>query len=235
MYTRSILARLGLGVAFAGLALINGLAAAGPLDKLQGDSQWSGQYFYPDSDKPRAPVAFTLTLRVSADGSFSGRTEEPNTFGKQPAPRLYATVRGAINGSGVQFTKTYDGTGGVSHSVAYSGNVSSDGSSMSGSWRIKDYSGAFNLRLVQHTGGAARGSCITPGQMRTTDSFVYWNFRSSCDTDRLVSVCARYANGNNNILAVNVPARQSADINLGHTSLGQAKLSWKEGGGIPCP
>lgn len=229
MYIRLTFARLALGVVLAGFASLTGTAAAA---SLEGDSQWSGQYSYPSSDKPRAPVPFTLTLRVSADGSLSGRTEEPNTFGDKSASKLYGTVRGNISGSGLQFTKTYDGTGGVSHSVVYNGNLSSDGSNVSGSWRIKDFSGAFNLRLVQHSGRAGN-SCITPGQLRTTDGFVYWNFRNSCDKNLLVSVCARYGHGSN-ILAVNVPARQSADINLGGTSLGQANLSWKEGGGIPC-
>ncbi|MCR4301680.1 MAG: hypothetical protein NUV51_08715 [Sulfuricaulis sp.] len=105
---------------------------------------------------------------------------------------------------------------------------------MNGNWRIKS-SGPFSASLTRTPARKPVG-CITPnGQLRTTDNFVYWNFRNGCDKDLLVSVCAQYANGNNNILAVTVPAKQSADINLGHTSMKTAKLTWKEGGGIPCP
>jgi hypothetical protein len=82
---------------------------------------------------------------------------------------------------------------------------------------------------------ASGGSCLSPGSIRTTDGFVYWNFRNSCDKEVLVSVCAQYANGNNNILATNVSAHDSADINLGSSSQPTAKLTWKEGGGIRCP
>ena len=234
MYIRIIFARLALGVTLAGLTLLIGPAAADPLDKLQGDSQWNGRYFYPESDEPRAPVSYSLTPSVSASGLLSGSTKKPNTFGNKSASRLYATVRGSIDGPNVQFTKTSDGTGGVSHSAAYRSKVSNDESTMWRRLRLDDYGGAFNLRLVQYTGKASN-SCITPGQLRTTNSFVYWNFHNRCDKGLFVHVCARYANGNNNILGVNVPARQSADISLGHASLGQAKLSWKEGGGISCP
>lgn len=77
--------------------------------------------------------------------------------------------------------------------------------------------------------------CLSAGSMRTTDGQVYWNFRNSCDKELLVTVCAEYANGNNNIRSTNVPARQSADIYIGDSATPHAKLTWKEGGGIPCP
>lgn len=204
-------------------------ANAAPADLIVGDSQWSGSYRYGNNQS----VNFSLRLSVSSNGSLSGRTQEPNTFGNKSAASLFANVQGSVQGSGIRFTKTYDGTGGVNHSVSYSGTLGSDGKSMNGTWRIgNDNSGSFSATLV--SGGSA-GGCIVPGQVRTTESFVYWNFRNNCDSDRQVTVCAERANGVNNILGVAVPARQSADISLGHVSQPTARLSWREGQGIRCP
>ena len=113
-----------------------------------GAAEWSGSYSYPDGKRS---VAFTMTLSGS-QGAVSGRTTERNTFGKPPATHLFGNVRGTINGSSIAFTKTYDGTGGVSHSVEYRGRIS--GNSMSGSWSIGSTSGGFSATLV---GGQAGG------------------------------------------------------------------------------
>jgi hypothetical protein len=223
--------RIGKWLGAVCLVLILNVAQAAPLDKLVGDSEWNGQYGYSDG---RASVGFTMTLRVAADGSFSGRTTEPNTFGDKSASHLYGNLRGSISGNAIQFVKTMDGTGGVSHSINYSGTLNADGTSISGNWRIKS-SGPFSASLTRaparkHTG------CIVPAEtLRTTEGFVYWDFRNTCDAYKLVSVCARFGNGDNNILAVNIPAKNSDAINLGMSSRGPAQLSWKEGGGLPCP
>ena len=113
-----------------------------------GAAEWRGSYSYPDGKRS---VAFTLTLSGS-QGSVSGRTTERNTFGNKSASHLYGNVRGTISGSSIAFTKTYDGTGGVSHSVEYRGSIS--GNSMSGTWTIGRTSGGFSATLV---GGQAGG------------------------------------------------------------------------------
>jgi hypothetical protein len=121
-------------------------ARAAPGDAVGGDSEWNGRYFYPDN---RPPVPFSLRLRVAPNGAVSGSTEEPATFGNGTSPKLYAGIVGVLQGSSLQFTKTYDGTGGVRHSVEYSGSVSADATSMSGTWRVRDFSGRFEAVLTR--------------------------------------------------------------------------------------
>jgi len=105
---------------------------------------WSGKYFYSDS---RAPVPFSVNLQKSGQ-RISGRMAEPNTFAKQPVNRLFANLSGVIRpDSVVRFTKTYDGTGGVSHSVTYSGKLTGTGRNarISGTWRVRNLSGRFTM------------------------------------------------------------------------------------------
>ena len=46
-------------------------------------------------------------------------------------------LQGMVQGQNVQFTKTYDGKGGYSHSVTYFGALSGDGRSISGTWELQ--------------------------------------------------------------------------------------------------
>jgi len=53
---------------------------------------------------------------------FVGNSTEPDTFTDPPPPRpkkLSAAIFGVHAGDHVQFTKTYDGSGGYNHSVRY--------------------------------------------------------------------------------------------------------------------
>jgi hypothetical protein len=107
---------------------------------------WQGVYSYPGQD--RDPVAFTLALEVRG-GTCRGRTEEANTFGSPSVRRLYANVEcQVIDGTvspRLMLKKTYDGTGGQTHSVDYLGDLSPDGKSVTGSWRVGAQSGRFSL------------------------------------------------------------------------------------------
>jgi hypothetical protein len=123
------------------LALTAGAAAGG----LSGTSMWSGQYGYSTG---QAAVPFTLTLHAAADGSFTGLTTEPATFGNGSARALTADVSGSINGRRIYFKKTYDGSGGQSHTVEYNGTLSPDGHTMSGTWKVDTLSGSFSAELV---------------------------------------------------------------------------------------
>jgi hypothetical protein len=107
------------------------------------DGTWGG--VYAGGLNPR-PVQFVLVLRVYGN-SCHGRTEEPNTFGHPSAPRLYANVECRLVGwpQRLVFRKTYDGTGGQFHSVDYDGEISLDGRSVIGTWRIGTLSGPFSL------------------------------------------------------------------------------------------
>jgi hypothetical protein len=113
--------------------------------------RWQGAYHY--SDK-RSSVPFELEINVTGN-TLTGRTSEPATFGKG-ASYLYATIYGSTDGSNIRFTKTYDGTGGVSHSVEYSGNISADGSNMSGRWSLGNASGSFSATALELGGGLRR-------------------------------------------------------------------------------
>jgi hypothetical protein len=45
----------------------------------------------------------------------------------------------------ITITKTYDGTGGVSHAVSYVGTVSADLRSISGRWTVNGTRGNFTI------------------------------------------------------------------------------------------
>lgn len=123
------------------LALTTGAVAGG----LSGTSMWSGQYGYSTG---QAAVPFTLTLHAAADGSFTGLTTEPATFGNGSSRALVADVSGSMNGRRIYFKKTYDGSGGQSHTVEYNGTLSPDGHIMSGTWKLDTLSGSFSAERV---------------------------------------------------------------------------------------
>jgi Caspase domain len=104
---------------------------------------WNGTYFYPNGTQS---VGFTFSF---GSNGCSGRGEEPNTFGDKSAPKLFANLSCAVTtlspGQVVTIKKTYDGTGGVSHSVIYTGTVSPDLRSISGRWAINATRGTFRM------------------------------------------------------------------------------------------
>lgn len=102
---------------------------------------WEGTYYYPDRKRPGVP--FILEL-ASKGTSISGKISEPNTFGDPGAKFLYAHVAGIIEGTKLRFVKTYDGTGGQSHSVYYEATLDPGTMTISGVWVISDrWSGQF--------------------------------------------------------------------------------------------
>jgi hypothetical protein len=137
----------GFGHAILAFALQLALAASAlAVDLRDLDGVWWGMYTY--ADRTKRPVEFTMDIRVSGD-TCRGRIEEPNTFGNPSAPRLYANTdcRLLIGGgpSRLIFRKTYDGTGGQSHSVDYEGEIASDLRGITGVWRLGTQSGRFSL------------------------------------------------------------------------------------------
>lgn len=105
---------------------------------------WTGLYSYPGG---KGQVSFTF---VFESAGCLGRSDELNTFGKRDAPKLFASLTCSSNslspGQVVSIKKTYDGTGGVSHSVIYTGVVSADLRVISGSWKIGNQSGPFTMQ-----------------------------------------------------------------------------------------
>lgn len=104
---------------------------------------WTGRYMYGGENG----VVFRMKISASGD-RFQGRTCEVATFGDGSSPNLYANIVGTVTGGIVRFKKTYDGTGGVSHSVDYVGLMTSDGRSVAGTWIIPpNGQGLFQMTL----------------------------------------------------------------------------------------
>jgi hypothetical protein len=101
-----------------------------PKDSLTG--VWHGLYQYVAY---REPVYFVATL-IDAGSFISGTTHE-SEVGETGAPlTLFASIEGTKSGQAVSFTKTYDGSGGWDHAVAYDGRLNAEGSEIEGAWRI---------------------------------------------------------------------------------------------------
>jgi len=101
---------------------------------------WHGLYSYPAFLEP---IFFVATL-IASGPTFTGATHEA-AIGQTGAPlTLFANLSGSQTGASVEFLKTYDGTGGWTHSVNYAGELNSDGSEIEGTWRIANqWSGRF--------------------------------------------------------------------------------------------
>ena len=110
------------------------------------EGSWTGRYYYPSNPQIQPPVHFSVVFAQTGN-RFEGQISEPNTFGDDQAPFLQAGMSGVVSPGGrVNFTKTYDGTGRVGHSVEYSGVLSPDGRRISGTWTIPGVgTGSFEL------------------------------------------------------------------------------------------
>jgi uncharacterized caspase-like protein len=110
---------------------------------------WYGTYAYPDNGAQQGPVRFRLSL-VQDGAKVSLNVKEPTSFGADPAvtPFLYALGTGQYDPATreLKFTKTYDGTGGQSHSVEYTGIISEDGSKVEGNWNLGGLIGTFKAQ-----------------------------------------------------------------------------------------
>ena len=93
---------------------------------------WHGLYSY---ERFREPVYFVATL--IDNGSFVCGSTHESEVGERGAPlTLVASVEGRSADGEVAFVKTYDGSGGWDHSVAYDGRLNADGSEVEGRWEI---------------------------------------------------------------------------------------------------
>ena len=108
---------------------------------------WHGLYSYPAY---REPVYFVATL-IQSGSSLSGTIHESEK-GEHGSPlTLFASVRGSMSGTSVDFNKTYNGTGGWSHAVGYCGQLNADATEIEGTWTIVgDWSGRFLMIRSRH-------------------------------------------------------------------------------------
>ena len=112
---------------------------------------WNGLYSYPQLFEPTSFVA----ILIEQGARFGGTTHEPCTRGSNLGGLLYAMIEGNREGSIVSFNKTYDGTGGWTHSVAYEGLLNGDGTEIEGRWKTSGWSGKFlMLRPTAKDAGA---------------------------------------------------------------------------------
>ena len=138
--------RLGNSATAAAIVALAELAAVRPAQsELTG--LWRGKYFYPRPINGVKSVAFEMDLTFS-QGAVTGFVSEPNTFGDATSENLYAAFDGTVIGNKVEWKKTYDGTGGVKHSVWYRGTLDRKGRMIDGTWMIRsDWSGKFHIEL----------------------------------------------------------------------------------------
>jgi hypothetical protein len=111
---------------------------------------WRGIYVYPQDV---APVKFNM-LTIQEGSTVVGFIKEPNTFGQTGQPWLHALIKGSIDPQtgAMTYTKTYDGTAGQSHDVAYGAKSVADGKAYEGNWSIAgSLVGQFNLERDANT------------------------------------------------------------------------------------
>lgn len=118
---------------------------------------WFGEYAYPVGE---APVSFIANID-ERDGVIAGRVSEPNTFAMPEARRLFAQLSGIRENGLVVLTKTYDGTGGATHAVSYTGEINPAGDTVAGIWRTRGWSGRFSMTRPDLSGERAAETADT--------------------------------------------------------------------------
>lgn len=96
---------------------------------------WNGFYAYDQGGRRSVPFKLTVTSIVGS--RFTGLISEPATFGDGTSKFLFANITGNVNAGRVSFIKTYDGTGGQTHSVNYDGMFEVNRSKLRGGWKIE--------------------------------------------------------------------------------------------------
>lgn len=117
---------------------------------------WHGLYTYPE--RSRMPEShFTATI-IDSGGNLSGTIHEAMNHRNRPATEANASLDGWIEGSQVSFIKTYDGTSGHNHSLAYQGVLSGDRDEIEGTWTVtkNGFSGRFLMIRKRGQGAAAK-------------------------------------------------------------------------------
>ncbi|HET6583483.1 MAG TPA: hypothetical protein VFG69_08545, partial [Nannocystaceae bacterium] len=125
------------------------LASSATPDAAALTGTWAGTYFYTMATSAGASVgsvAFFAELTIDA-GRMTGSVVEPNTIGDRSTSELRASIAGSIAEDGlVRFVKTYDGTGGIDHSVEYVGRLDPVTQQIEGVWKVTGSEGRFVMR-----------------------------------------------------------------------------------------
>lgn len=154
------------------LLLFLTLVAACPAAEPELTGAWKGHFQYP-ARAGKKPVPFTVVL-LNDGREVRGVIVEINTIGQQGAePWLHAWVHGGRYDRAarqVTISKRYVGTDDVSHLVQYQGQLSADGSTISGNWQIPgNWGSTFQLTRLPQTGPGAMAGVWT-GMYRYSDA-----------------------------------------------------------------
>jgi hypothetical protein len=99
---------------------------------------WYGRYSADHGEEDNGFIA----LLEETGGTVTGTITEPD---EESGSIRRATLTGQRDGASLRFTKQYDGSGGWTHSVRYSGMVDADGTLVMGSWIVFGLTGAFDM------------------------------------------------------------------------------------------
>lgn len=135
-------AMLALLLAAAPVAAATFAPPAGAQQAVTLSGDWQGAYISGDGQDLNT---FTARLR-QAGGTLTGTMVETNRIG-DPGRALFltSTIAGTVRGADVQFVKTYDGSGGVSHAVTYTGRLEAGGRRIRGVYEVQGVTGQFEL------------------------------------------------------------------------------------------
>jgi hypothetical protein len=136
---------VAIGLATAGLATLAAPFAMEAVAQQSGQSvsgTWKGGWVSASGEDVN-----TFDVSLTQRGTrLVGTLTEVNTIGDSAtALFLTSTLTGEINGSSVRFVKTYDGSGGVSHSVSYVGTLEAGGRRIRGTFNVSGNNGVFEM------------------------------------------------------------------------------------------
>jgi len=101
---------------------------------------WYGSYA---ADSREEANSFIAVLEET-HGAVTGTITEPDDQGRADLRR--ASVAGQRGGATLRFVKQYDGRGGWSHAVTYTGQVDGEGTEVAGRWTVDGLTGSFAMR-----------------------------------------------------------------------------------------
>ncbi len=107
---------------------------------------WHGLYTY--VSHPYLPESHFVCVLIDNSGRLSGTIHETMNHYRTTATEAFALVDGAHCAGHVTFLKTYDGTGGQTHSVSYAGDLSGDRDEIEGGWRIDSAYGVMTGQFL---------------------------------------------------------------------------------------
>ena len=115
---------------------------AGQADNHDLTGMWDGVYSYPAVPDAGPTTPFLADIS-EVGGRISGTIIEPNEFRPGTA---HATIIGHRAGNVVEFSKSYHGAGPeYDEPVAYTGQLSDDGTLITGHWMMQEWSGPFEM------------------------------------------------------------------------------------------